>query len=104
MKTIKYYICSYADYTFKRNRSRVNTLGYTIKGRMKFKKLSKSHSIGKERQSIDGTKFITWCSEDRRGKGSFRWMTGNEKEYTSDEIAVILQTAEWEVEDLINKS
>ncbi len=94
MTEVKYYICSYDDYNFERLSSIVNSKGETIKGRTKSKKLSKAHTVGHERQSLDGTKFITWCA-DEKCKGSLSWMKGNEPEYTHDEILEVLKGPEW---------
>lgn len=94
MTEVKYYICSYDDYNFERLPSTVNKKGETIKGRTKSKKLSKAHTIGHERQSLDGTKFITWCG-DAQCQGSLSWMKGTEQEYTHAEILEILKGPEW---------
>lgn len=95
MTEVKYYICSYDDYNFERLPSTVNIKGETIKGLTKSKKLSKAHTIGHERQSLDGTKFITWCGDDAKCKGSLSWMKGNEPEYTHAEILEVLRGSEW---------
>jgi len=99
MNEIKYYICTYADYTFKRRKTRVikrrGKVIRTLKGRMLSKRLSNSHSLGHERQSLDGTKFITWDREDAKGLHSLKWMHGNEPEFTHAEILAVLLGADW---------
>jgi len=99
MNNIKYYICTYDDYEdtgqFTRNPAKMNRKGQMIKGKWKTKKLSKAHTVGHERKSLDGTKFITWCDTDIKGQGMFKWMTGNEPEFTHAEILEELKGPEW---------
>ena len=74
-----YFICKYSDYYFTKNN-----------GKMKYKKLSKSHTLGHERTSLNGEKFITWGD-----KAEFTWMIGTELEFTHAEILEELKGPEW---------
>jgi hypothetical protein len=71
-----YYMCGYADYT------ELPSI------------LFNGATEGRERQSLDGSKFVAWAI------GSISWLNGTEPTYTHDEILAELQKPEWEEEIL----
>ena len=54
---------------------------------------------GKERKSIDGTKFIARCEVDTPTTGCLSWMNGTEPSFTHDEIRTELKQPEWTIEE-----
>jgi hypothetical protein len=77
-----FYICSYNNYT-----------------ELPVKLFHEHIPPGKERQSIDGTKFIARCEIDAPTTGCLSWMNGTEQSFTHDEIRTELKSIEWQEED-----
>lgn len=73
---MKYYICSYVDYT-----------DLPVK-------LFNGHTVGDERKSLNGTRFVSRSTEPQ-ATGSISWMNGTESSFTHDEILTELQKPEW---------
>lgn len=77
---INYYICNYADYT--------DLPAILFNGA----------TVGDERKSLDGARFIAWSTEPQ-ATGSISWMNGTEQSYTHEEILTELQKPEWTTEE-----
>jgi len=74
-----FFICEYKDYYFSRKN-----------GKMKYKKIFKGHTLGHERVSLNGEKFIA-----RGDKKDMTWLKGYEPEFTHAEILEELKGPEW---------
>ena len=80
---MEYYICKYADYT-----------------ELPAKLFHDHVPPGKERKSIDGTKFIARSEIDTPTNGWLYWMNGTEPSFTHEAIRTELKQPEWQEEDL----
>jgi hypothetical protein len=79
---MKYYICTYSDYT-----------DLPIK-------LFCDHNIeGMERKSIDGSKFIARCKDHNAGEGCLSWMNGDETPLNHAEIIAEIIKPEWTINE-----